>query len=471
MSFRIKHELRRSTRTLTIFVAMTVLVVLSDHMQEAISWFGDLPRAARVERIATFLRLTRGPSVPVTVIDIDEATWTRWQRPAITPRDKLAAIVRVLSQGTPRAVLIDIDLSRGDPHDTDLKAAFRSLNAPLLLPREFDDQDLPRRSTKETAFDEIDSINWISVRFRSNEQGIIDGWRLWEPACKAKPVALPSPHLTLAWLDPAVRRLKKEHSEDLQNAAIALCAGHRLAADFPQIEATTMPFAFGDVKVPFPQYPRIDVAGRDVAALIRLSAQSLVESNHAIDTATRAGSDRSDAELWQKNLPGQQSEDGHRSVSSGQSPSIRSISAEMLHDRVVLIGASHSESGDIHITRYGAMPGVMIIANAIALGTQSITLPQLGEANMWGLSMAIAGLATLAYYWLRFFVFVAFTYLVLIASYSFVSSFFQPASASHVIAGALTSLAAMLSIDSIAAGIAALWRGEHWMSFFRKTPK
>ena len=50
-------------------------------------------------------------TLPVTIVDIDEATYRGWQSPAITPRGELARLIEVVTSAKPSVVVVDIDLS------------------------------------------------------------------------------------------------------------------------------------------------------------------------------------------------------------------------------------------------------------------------------------------------------------------------------------------------------------------------
>jgi hypothetical protein len=61
-------------------------------------------------------------TIPVTIVDIDEATHRSWQSPAITPRGELARLLSVVTAAAPSAVVVDIDLS-GKEADADRAAS------------------------------------------------------------------------------------------------------------------------------------------------------------------------------------------------------------------------------------------------------------------------------------------------------------------------------------------------------------
>jgi hypothetical protein len=50
-------------------------------------------------------------ALPVTIVDIDEATYHDWHSPAITLRGELAQLIEVVTRAEPSAVVVDIDLS------------------------------------------------------------------------------------------------------------------------------------------------------------------------------------------------------------------------------------------------------------------------------------------------------------------------------------------------------------------------
>ena len=441
-------------RAAAVFVVLAALAIASSHVKEALSWLDGAPKLARVERVAAALGIARAPTVPITIVDIDEKTWEDWGRPAVTPRDKLARIVDAISRkddktdqakaDKPQAVLIDVDLSRADEADDRLKTALAALDRPVLLPREFKGDGIAKREPRKTNFDTLGRVSWVSVRFQTNEEGVVENWRLWEPVCppmgpdapgqppqsRVPASPLPSPQLALSWLDDrggdgAFSR------QTLEKAAEAVCAGARTSNDEPEPDSALMPFAFGDVGGLVPNLPKITLKdGREVSPLIRVPALSL--------------------------------------LGPSKQPDGRAVSPSLFKGRVVLIGASHSDSGDIHLTRYGAMPGVMILANAIALGDSAINASQAPDLMVKACAMVIAGLAFLAYRGLLFYAFAIVTYGLLLASYAALSVIFHPAVASQVVETAIAAIAAVLLIETLFDGIAAARKGKSLRLLFKR---
>ena len=257
--------------------------------------------------------------LPVTVVDIDEATYQRWESRALTPRGKLARLIEVVTRAEPSAVVVDIDLSGrvGDAPEEDERLLTELLDgyrgdAPLIFPKRTEPGDDETRQAAASAYDYLfdDShpkLEWAHATFVTDGDGAVRHWEEWQAVCwEGK-----SP----SWL-PAV-------SIRVVNALAA--AGANIgAAPEPHTEAeckaTERLFERRLLVGPRITGPSASPFARDARAV---SAQMLLEP----------GIDRDDQRLFK--------------------------------DRVVLIGATHSASGDFWMTPGGVVPGVELLANTI----------------------------------------------------------------------------------------------------------
>jgi CHASE2 domain-containing sensor protein len=256
-------------------------------------------------------------ALPVTVVDIDEATYQRWESRALTPRGKLAGLIEVVTRAEPSAVVVDIDLSgrvgdapaEDEQRLTELLDGYRG-DAPLIFPKRMqpgkDETRQAAASAYDNLFDHNSKLEWAHATFVTDGDGAVRHWEEWQAVCwEGKP---PS------WL-PAV-------SIRVVNALAD--AGANIAAPEPHIEAkcqaTETLFERRLLVGPRITGPSASPFARDARAV---SAQMLLEP----------GIDLDDQGLFK--------------------------------GRVVLIGATHSASGDFWMTPGGVVPGVELLANTI----------------------------------------------------------------------------------------------------------
>lgn len=415
-------------RLVATAVLIVVSVALVEPLRDVLIVAGNLPPAAGLMRIKAALGLQPSPSLPVTVIDIDEQAWRDWGRPTLTPRAKLAELVRALAPHGSSAILLDVDLSRGEDGDAALKEALAQVRRqstspegarpegtrplPLLVPREIDTLD-GVATARRTPFDDVAGLLWTSTRFATDDNGLVGWVRRWEPVCGPEPTALPSP---LLYLSLTVRPAGERGEDGLNGqawetrwkqheaAAGAICSGRKRPDGLWSDALTRLTYLFGDVKGPVQFSPAVERGGARMPVLYRISARTVLG---------------------------------------------KAVSPDLVRDRVVVIGASHSDSGDLHSTPFGTMPGMMILANAIAAGSADVESRELGTAGTVAISAATSVAAGFLYQRLRFFLFLIMTSALCIAANAAVQAVYGAAAGAEVLAGALGILGALLGLESI----------------------
>jgi CHASE2 domain-containing sensor protein len=256
-------------------------------------------------------------ALPVTVVDIDEATYRGWQSPAITKRGELARLIEVVTRASPGAVVVDIDLSgrTGDAAEVDEQRLMALLTAyrgatPLVFPKRMEPGDDGARLAAASAYDPLfagnPQLQWAHATFATDGDGKVRRWEEWLAACSN------GRHF---WL-PAV-------------ATRVLAALADAGAD---VERSTKPQASADCRT------------RAVASERRLLVGPRITGRSASPFARNA-----------------------RTVSARMvlDPEIDRDDRWLFTGRVVLIGATHSGSSDLWLTPGGVVPGVELLANTI----------------------------------------------------------------------------------------------------------
>ncbi len=258
-------------------------------------------------------------TIPVTIVDIDEATQQAWGSPALTPRKELTRLMEVVTRARPAAVVVDIDLSFGG---TDGGAADERVlrdflaqypgPAPLVFPKRIEPAPDSAHRTAASPLDDVFERNarlaWAHASFETGGGGAVHGWQPWIAVCSAgETLWLPSVATRLAaLLDPLPPGLHRPVAP----------AAHGSACQIR--EKTTPPrrLLVG---------PRLTGAGQ---APPRPDAQA-VSALLVLD------------------------------------PEIARDDARLFGGRVVLIGSTHASAGDFWLTPSGVLPGVELLANTI----------------------------------------------------------------------------------------------------------
>jgi CHASE2 domain-containing sensor protein len=309
-------------------------------------------------------------SIPLTFLDIDEATYRNWGEPLLTPRNKLLDIINFAVSRDPALVVVDVDLSRYGQcpeHDCCLGKFLNEYRGqdkpPIILPQVFrepiegESMRIPRQPFfKKKNFNEADAgIFLASPLFELDESDFhLRHWRLWEvasnqevvPSVELLALALFKPHSSnpgavfhdmkrkIRLLTQVEEAPEPQHSRNSMTVKIAGVEFTNHAEDLNQRILYTIP---GTLR-PGESYPD---------NFIRRSAL-LIAKNDPADTNYKPA-DQCPIQC----------------IPSNKAASTNHLPLNWLKGRVVIIGASFKESRDIYATPMGQMPGAMVIANAI----------------------------------------------------------------------------------------------------------
>lgn len=319
---------------LLVAAVVTVMVLHQDRSSAFVTFISSAPDLDQVHGIAEGLGLMPKPTLPVTLVSIDDRTFSSWGRPFPMQKKRLIPLIEAARIGKARSIIVDIDLSTesGAADNAALKAylaAWPADAAELLLPRELASESGSDRVREHpTAYDEIvrenGNIAWVNVLFGRGADLKLRDWNLWElpeGAC----TALLAPQLLL--------QLKELGEKPETIEATTRYLAHRERPECPPVSRATIAQWVREV-------PR--------SAPMQFSFGHSDEPVSVQEVPTAAGT-----------VPALMQWSGLQ-VEKGQ------VSNESFKDRHVIIGASHSQSGDFHDTPAGEMEGMRVLANAIA---------------------------------------------------------------------------------------------------------
>lgn len=408
-------------------ISLTVLSMLAGLGQRVLEGYESL---ASADRLAAISMLLSGPPkhpVPATFIDVDDKSREAWKAESDTPHAALAELVKLaaVSEGTAqaRAIVLDFDLSRASdqPADAALHEALRSYPAnapPLLLVRRIKvtgEGGQEVASAASTPYDDAlagkANVYWISSLNDIGADRSVRRIRLWQAVCGETPVVYPSAALVVAAqeMKHGDARLDGFLEQQIKKECLGVKPGPKI---WPQLGERTvpLPYLFADVRGP--SALRIETAEGETVALRRISARILTGLDGQAFTAPP------------------------------------DVDREAFSNRVVVIGASFTDSGDIHRTPLGSMPGAMIIANSVVQANTIVS----GQTGPPWLHNIIAALLFLALVWVvrTFFgaAAVLLSALVTLDVLWVVSHLLGFAAAMEVVVIALSALALYKLIDS-----------------------
>ncbi len=348
-SFRTRrHLLRNTTDSQRLFlanfaVATTIAVIVGLFHQN--QWLMRLENSAMdlmMEFNKGLPRMSNFESdepLQFAFLDIDEQSFRAWNEPYHTPRDKLQKLIDYAATGSARLIVVDIDLSRAGiiaEHDKNLadylsRYATETSLPPLILVRNFYSDGGAAHEWSEIQpsfldnFELSESIQWAQPLFRATLwDGMIRHWHLVKAGClNGQLMLLPAVQLVVAGILTSENSASAQRPTELGLVKIESChsttkaRGESTSAGAARIHGNTAIQAGIDQRIIYTipwRSPSPD--------LVTVSAQTITEASRALST-------------------------------------------DLVNRKVVIIGASNTDSRDIHRTPIGNMPGALIVANAI----------------------------------------------------------------------------------------------------------
>jgi hypothetical protein len=311
-------------------------------------------------------------------IDIDEDTYEIWNAPFATPRDKLTDLIKFAASAHPAVIIVDIDLtypalglsSEDSKLQNYLRGYVRDCHdscAPILLVRDFRKTwawnyegapgqgaftaqrsfldaavgTSPDRPWADTAPEHPawGAVMWGSASMDHDADFVTRRWRLWVDSCSAHGEGFVTPSVML--LAAAI----KTHTS-LPNVRGALISHAKACEPFGQAAEVSTPPRHESSSLQIGRHP---VALSENGGLRRVFYRIpwVPASVHFTPPpdAPRTLVPMSAEEITEKH----------------------GANSKRLAGKVVVIGTStgESESGDMHLTPLGAMPGSLVMINAI----------------------------------------------------------------------------------------------------------
>jgi CHASE2 domain-containing sensor protein len=268
----------------------------------------------------------------IAYIDIDDSAYRLWGEPLIIPREKVARYIRLADKNRARMVVLDLLLDYPS-HDKNGDALLRetledltSRNSPLaiIFPVTLRAAD---RTARPLIYDDIISLNPNFYR------------------------ALP--HVSISRSDRVVRYMKHFESIKLRDGSRGVLFGVPLLASvilgdelgqFKKIEERII----SDLQTSAMEMHVYEIYFKDGSNLF-------IENHELISSRIR----------FTQIPPGIMQSEGNLFTERILPDEVEGLQSE-LRGKVVIIGVSSPDKGDIHPTPVGEMPGMYIIGNAIS---------------------------------------------------------------------------------------------------------
>jgi CHASE2 domain-containing sensor protein len=363
----------------------------------------------------------KNSALAFTFLNIDEPTYQeKWGNKFFTPRDKLLALIKFAASHESRVVIVDIDLSRsvaqgGDPvqGEAELAAYLESYPPqkdanynwpPIILVRRFapslasdggeeaqlcrsvrssylegpgkntasilEGDIAPLEDSSGVALRTSPLVLWASAEFVQEDDLMVRYWRLWEQGCdRGHTTLVPSVELLTSALAAKPSAAPEEAAPGLlqlncwlANIASPQCNECPLSSD----QRTEALRRFCPSGLPQPvQFGHLSLDTNSQAQTKDISQRIIYGIPWKLPPSTD----------WPSvQLPGHVVAPLLRIVSAGAisdpdgplTPDLeRQWGDQWFRQRVVVIGGSYSDSGDLHGTPIGTLPGAMILINAI----------------------------------------------------------------------------------------------------------
>jgi len=409
----------------------------------------NLGEKDRMVRWSAVLSGATRDAIPVTLIDIDPTTMAALGHPQSAPRELLAGLLSLAAAKHASGIFLDMDTSRpgspaGDEALAGFIAAYPPDAPPLALARRLGAAELGGNSAEALA--EQPSVLDAAVRGRPNmvwaasvsridEDRVVRRWQLSHTSCAPDAGrTLPSPQLFAAAV--AGGRPLSEVLAFADHRTRAVCAPGQAATSpaWPRNpdQRAAIAFLIPDGPNLAPQFIARD--GRRVPLFRRVPARALM-------------------------------------TASGAVVSPRAVADDLLRDRFVIIGASHAESMDGHLTPIGFLPGALIVANAVATAPAVLSGQPAGPFGATVIALALFAALVAITSRLRALAAGVVVAVAVLGALMVLGRIFAPSTASDIVLAAFGMVAVLSTVEGIHA-IGKDWRARGWRALLKpeKTP-
>ncbi len=273
-----------------------------------------------------------------TFLDIDEDTYRTWEEPFHIPRDKLGRLISYAANGGAQAIVLDVELAKTSDNDTALLELLKEYDKrypPLFLLRGFypeskftGQKDYYFRPSFLDDHELGKNIHWVQPLFKvSSYDQFVRYWHLFAMGCLDGQSAIAPAFQLLVDAHLSAPGEFKQVIAQLEKQLPDSCDAIKEA----ELQLSgELYYADKRIKLDVNEYQRI--------------GERIIYTLPWQKTTTD--------ELWQR--------PAYKITETKRTPS-----NDLVKDRIVVIGASYSDSRDLYQTPIGEMPGAMIILNAI----------------------------------------------------------------------------------------------------------
>lgn len=349
---------------------------------------------------------------PVSLIEFDDETFRHWGHPPRFPRDELYGLVRFAARGGAEAIIVDVDLTASaDEKEFDELLSF--LNAyeneqarngsnivPLLLVRRLwplvdagGNVSVPTYNMRgrdalagkladlESFMQSAEFVLWVNALLERDERGVVRTWSIARLTCNP-----PYPQFPTAFLSPGTVVGELVHTPE---PLLALKRAKGVAKHVAELrcgpqasKGSTVPsflktgfLAGPNWNLPIPFVFRFTPGTREFSAAMATDRYGRLRN---LVTAFSARNLVSPYMMENKSFARLDCAAIHaeEAVLRGAAPG-----CDLIADRIVVIGATHIDTGDHHVTPLGTMPGMHILAN-IASGGSAVIMDAQDDARL-----------------------------------------------------------------------------------------
>jgi hypothetical protein len=302
----------------------------------------------------------------ICYIDIDYDTHRRWQEPLVTPRDQVASMLLASARGGARVVLLDILLEHPDPDPAKNEALQRAMaeiatqhpRTRLIFPVRIGWKGDRKRNILDDLIDGHPTRFFRAVPYLSAtpDDRVIRHWKLfsrYRPAPASAPAVL--------WGSPFLAAMLMLGQEPVLASMTAALASREAISRNPWFS------------IPVPGKGVIQMSLRNTDFYLQRIRFSMIPPR--VLEAVPEGNVRP---LHPDEIAGLVDDP--------------ELAASFFEDRLVIIGNSSPDAGDIHSTPLGSMPGMYVMGNSL----QTILSGSQPTPTPWWLDLLIEGGALLA---------------------------------------------------------------------------
>lgn len=388
--------------------------------------------------------------IPVTIIDVDDATLAKTGGGDRTPRDLVAELINLAAEKRASGIVVDLDTSRPGPDPAadnaliDLVSGYPDKAPMLMYARRFVEAAGKTPAT-ELDLSPLPSILDDGAASRPNVLAVssvapLDGdrvirrWQLSQTVCNGgKGETFASPQLVALAL-----REKAEAARIAVDAFLTARSAERCAGQSGRPAWPRNPDAMASIWFLFGANPSeapitmIEAGGARVPLVRHIPAHTLLGADGRI------------------------------------APS-RNVSDQIFAGRIVVIGSSHLESFDSHITPLGPMPGAFIVANTIASAPATLSAARIPPLARTFIAMGIFILLVMMTSQLRALVAGIAVVCVMIVLLALMGRIMTPSSALNIAITSTALLALFSGLNSLYETGDA-WRRIGWRAILKHPP-